>query len=447
MASTDLWLVETAPAGQPGGEPAGRHHPHRRVDWARTAPGRLTMILLVIVALGGATGLAQFLAWSQRSALVHGMATGSSPLGLSALDIYRSLSDADATVASDFLIGGTGDPELRRRYLYDVVKAAEAINVAAGAVDGGSAAAQELATLNIHLPMYTGLVESARAISRQGHSLGAAYLRESSALMRNTLLPAAQRLYDTDKGGLASAQRRASAVPWVVVLMILGTIGALVLASRRLARMTKRRLNGGLLAATAAAVACLAVTVAATVTARDNLEEGRRHGSEDVQILAEARTAALQARADEALTLVARGGGRDFEEHYQAAMARLDGLLAQAEADVSDAALQRTVRIVRQQVRTWAGLHKKIRELDDRGQYTDAVKLATSQDAGGITIAYLRLHDALDREIAQRNTTFTDTAEQARRVIVWWGAGALALTLILLLGAALGLQRRIAEYR
>jgi hypothetical protein len=446
MASTDLWLVETAPSSQPGGEPAGRHHPRRRVDWTRTAPGRLTLILLIIVALGGATGLAQFLAWSQRTALVHGMTTGSSPLGLSALDIYRSLSDADATVASDFLIGGTGDPDLRRRYLNDVVKAAEAINVAAGAVDSGSAAAQELATLNIHLPMYTGLVESARAISRQGHSLGAAYLRESSALMRATLLPAAQRLYDTDKGGLARAQRRASAVPWVVVLMVLGTIVALVLTQRRLARMTKRRLSGGLLAATAAAVACLAVTVAATVTVRDNLAEGR-HGSEDVQILAEARTAALQARADEALTLVARGSGRDFEEHYHAAMARLDGLLAQAEVDVSDAALQRTVRIVRQQVRTWAGLHKKIRELDDRGQYEDAVKLATSQDAGGITIAYLRLHDALDREIAQRNTTFTGTAEQARRAIVWWGAAALALTLILLFGAVLGLQRRIAEYR
>jgi hypothetical protein len=102
---------------------------------------------------------------------------------------------------------------------------------------------------------------------------------------------------------------------------------------------------------------------------------------------------------------------------------------------------------VRQQLRTWAGLHKKIRELDDRGQYADAVKLATSQDAGGITIAYLRLHDALDREIAKRNTTFTDTAERARQAIAWWGAAAAGLTLILLLGAVLGLQRRIAEYR
>ena len=54
-------------------------------------------------------------------------------------------------------------------------------------------------------------------------------------------------------------------------------------------------------------------------------DTGRKTGSDQVALLAQARIAALQARADEALTLVARGGGGDYEKDFQANMSALIG--------------------------------------------------------------------------------------------------------------------------
>ena len=68
--------------------------------------------------------------------------------------------------------------------------------------------------MSTQLPVYTGLVETARVYNRQGLPLGAAYLREASGLMRDKLLPAAKQLYRTETGRLADDRDGAAGFPW-----------------------------------------------------------------------------------------------------------------------------------------------------------------------------------------------------------------------------------------
>src|SRR6266581_7886662 len=105
--------------------------------------------------------------------------------------IYRALSDADATAASAFLSGGLEPIAARRRYQADIAQAAAHLESATAAA-GHSPAARDLARLSAGLPVYAGEVETARADNRLGLPLGAAYLREASSLMRGALLPAAR---------------------------------------------------------------------------------------------------------------------------------------------------------------------------------------------------------------------------------------------------------------
>ena len=201
--------------------------------------------------------------------------------------------------------GGLEPLPLRARYQADITQAARQLEAATAAA-GQSAAGSSLATLSTGLPHYAGLVETARADNRLGLPLGAAYLREASEFMRATLLPAARDLYAQENAQLAAADQQATGLPWAALAVAL--IAALLLAAGQwwLARRANRIVNPGLLIASIAGLASLVWLVTALTVARTHLDAARDHGSAPVEALARAETAALQAHADESLTLIDR---------------------------------------------------------------------------------------------------------------------------------------------
>jgi len=410
----------------------------------------MSVVLVSLVVLALASGLVGWLAMVQRAALVHDMTVRSSRLGASALDIYRSLSDADATAASAFLTGGREPPALRARYLDGIAQAAAALTTASNNAESGSASAAELTVLGTHLPIYTGLVETARAINRQRFPLGAAYLREASGLMRTTLLPAAERLYLSEKARLASAQRRAAAFPRIAVGLGGLTVVVLIGAQIYLTRRTNRVINIGLALATVAALASASWIAWAAVAAAEHLDAGRREGSAQVQLLAEARIAALQARSDEALTLLARGSGQEFEIDYLATLQRLegsDGLLAQASAGAPDSARQAALDATREDVRKWMSTHSLLRERDDKGLHQEAIELATGPGPDDVPALFGRVDTGLNSSIAERSARFDRETDAAERSLAGLDLAVPVLTLLMVAGSAVGVQRRLAEYR
>src|SRR5690606_13464074 len=129
--------------------------------------GRLSLIMAGLVLLGLVAGGAGVLSVRERAALVKRVTATSGPLAVAAQDLYRALSDADATAAAAFLSGGLEPAAQRSRYEADVATAATALTRIAGGVTEGRAVAAT-GRIAAGLPIYTGLVETARALNRQG---------------------------------------------------------------------------------------------------------------------------------------------------------------------------------------------------------------------------------------------------------------------------------------
>lgn len=395
---------------------------------ARSTPGRLSLIVVVLVLASLASGWLSTWSVSRQERALDDLATRSEPLSHAAQEVYRALQDADATAASAFLSGGLEPPQLRERYEADIAQAQAALSVA-------TASSPDLtATLAAQLPVYTGLIETARTNNRQGFPVGAAYLREASGLMRTQLLPAAQELYRAETDRVARAQDEAD-FPWGSVGVALAFVVALVLTQRYLTRKTNRLLNVGLLVATAAAAVSLLWVTTVSVLVMNDVADSRT-ASAKVDVLAQARIATLTARGDETLTLVARGAGQTYEKNFVEVSERLEKLLDQAKQVENTEAVDQAMRHFRQ----WQQVHQRIREADDAGQYTDAVALIDNP-------YFDSLDQDLVRAIGEARQDFSDEVAVARASLAGTVVGVLVLAVISAVGSTMGLWQRLKEYR
>jgi hypothetical protein len=409
--------------------------------------------MAALIVLGLAAGLAGAVGVRQRAGLIDGLTSGGAAQSVAAQNLYRALSDADATAASAFLSNGLEPAALRERYQADIADATAALAVVSAGDTRDARRVTSAAQITAQLPVYTGLIETARAYNRQGLPLGAAYLREASGLMRGKLLPAAQQLYGAVAREVDEARSSGSAFPWFALLLGLSSLAGLVAAQRYLHRRTNRVVNVGLVLATVGAVVLIGWLGVSAFTAAGRLEASRDNGSAHVNRLAEARILALQARADEALTLVARGSGAAFEQDYTAVLQRLvgpdgtGGLLGEAQTAATDAATRDAAAAAAARARDWLAVHRQLRGLDDNGRYAEAVALAVGSDPGSAAAVFGHLDTALGGGIAHSGEVFAREAGHAGQALSGVDVGVAVLTVLVVVGVALGIQRRLAEYR
>jgi hypothetical protein len=441
--------LDRAPAAAP---PAARaRRPVRRLG--RGTPGRLALALVALVTLGLATGAVSLIGMLQRADLIDQIASRSGRLSIATQNLYRALSDADATAASAFLSNGLEPAELRQRYETDISDATAALAVVSTGAGGSTGITAAAAKITAQLPIYTGLVETARVYNRQGLPLGPAYLREASGVMRERLLPAAEELYAAVSAELDRARAGAGSFPWFAFLLGLLTVAGLGWAQVYLTRRTNRLLNVGLVLASAAALVLLAWLGVSAVGTAGRLEASRVNGSAQVDLLTQARIAALQARADESLTLVARGNGARSEADYVEVMKVLagedggGGLLARARAEATDEATRTAVATATDRSREWLTAHKALRDLDNGGNYTQAVAAAIGTGPNTTAQIFSTLDGVLAEAITHNGERFTRETDRADRALRGLDIGIVLLTLLLTVGAAYGIQRRMAEYR
>jgi hypothetical protein len=424
----------------------------RQLLRATTTPGKLRLLLIGLVVLSLLWGGVAAWVVSQRASGAANVVSTSEPLSLDGQEIYRSLSDADATAATAFLSGGLEPLATRRRYQADIAHAAAHLESATAAA-GNSAAARDLTTLSAGLPVYTGEVETARADNRLGLPLGAAYLREASSLMRGTLLPAARDISARANAQLTAASGRATGLPLAVVLLVVAVIAGFVLyrAQRWLYRHTHRVLNTGLVVASLAAVVSLLWLVIALTVARADLLQAREHGSAPVAALAQADNAALQARADEGLTLIDGGGDDSFQADFVATAHRLgpgpgtlltDAVTAARGSPGAGAAASAATAAT-----AWYAAHRTVRSLDNNGKHLQAVQLVTTPGPAHSSTLFGKLDDSLTAAIAADQAVFRSNAVAGRDAFTALEVGVVVLSLVMAAGCARGLSRRLAEYR
>jgi hypothetical protein len=407
------------------------------VDTA-TTPGKLRLLLVVLVVLSLAWGVLATLTADQHASAAADVVAAREPLTLDAQQIYRGLSDADATAASAFLSGGLEPAAARQRYDADISQAALGIEAAGALVGPSGSASKDLAALSAGLPVYAGEVGTAVADNRLGLPLGAAYLREASALLRGTLLPAASDIYTKESGLLTSASAQATGLPLLVLALLVGLGLGYVLyrSSRWLTRRTHRVFNYGLLVASVAVVVSLAWLAAAFFVGRGDLLNAQQRGSAPAEAFARAEVAALQAHADESLTLIDNTGDDSYQKDYLAQQKLLGpgpgtllaALPAQAATDAQ----------------AWYRAHAALRAQDDAGNHAAAVGSALSGDAAA---SFAALSATLSHGIDASQAVFASSARSGRDDFTGLTEGMIVASLVMAVGCAWGLSRRLAEYR
>ena len=434
-----------------------------RLDEA-TTPARLRLLLALLILLSLAWGVLAALTADQHASAAADVVAVSEPLSLDAEQIYTSLSDADATAANAFLAGGLEPTKARQRYQADITQAAIRIEAASALVGSsaartqlpghlakqasaaGTAVGDDLAILSGQLPVYTDEVGTARADNRLGLPLGAAYLREASGLLRGTLLPAASDIYTRESALLTSASAQATGLPLIVIAAIAGLGLGYVLfrSSRWLSRHTHRVVNYGLLLAALAGLVSLVWLVAAFVVGRGDLLYAQQQGSAPAQAFARAEVAALQAHADESLTLIDNGGDDSYQKDYLAQQKLLGPgpgtLLAAVQAEGGGG----PGPDVAAQARAWYQAHAALRAKDDAGSHGAAVQSALSGEAA---TSFARLSATLSAGINDHQAVFATSARSGRDAFTGLAVGMIVASLVMVGGCAWGLSRRLAEYR
>jgi hypothetical protein len=443
--------------------------PHRawrlsRLDTA-TTPRRLWLLLVVLVILSLGWGALAALTADQHASAAADVVTVSEPLSLDAEQIYQSLSDADATVASAFLAGGLEPAGALQHYNADIRQAAIHIEAASALVGSSAARTQlpshvakqtpavnsaigdDLATLSAGLPVYADEVGTAEADNRIGLPLGAAYLREASASLRDTLLPAASDIYAKESGLLTSASAQATGLPLVVVAVVIGLgVGYLLYRSARwLARRTHRRVNYGLLVAAVAFAVSLVWLVGAFTVGRTELLHAQQQGSAPAEAFAEADVAALRAHADESLTLIDNSGNDSYQQDFIAQQELLGPgpgtLLGAVESSAGHGA---SVSAAMADAQAWYRAHAALRALDDNGNHAAAVQSALTGDAAA---KFALLSAALSDGITAHQAVFASSARDGQDAFTGLTVGMIVASLVMVAGCAWGLNRRLAEYR
>jgi len=423
---------------------------------AATAPGRLAAIAVGLVTLTVLTGLVAALSLQQKVDTIDGLVTYDEPLSVAAQEIYRALSDADATAASAFLSGGVEPEGLRARYETDIARAGSALAKASADIGVAAGARAQVDVLSTQLPVYTGLVETARTNNRQGFPSGAAYLREASALMRAQILPAAQELYRMDADRLTRAQDDATDIPWLAVALAVSLAGAIVASQVYLTRTTNRLLNVGLVVASGAVLVALIWSTVALIIESVGVNDGREGGSSQVDALVRIRITALGCRADETLTLVARGDGPGYEQNFARNCGAVSGLgtpddqltrarhLAdEAEAGAASCAIDAAIG----NAKGWHETHRRIRELDDGGDYDRAVTMAIGMEEGNAAADFYELDTNLVNAIAAGRATFYEQTSKAGWALTGLVPGVVVLALVAAGATTMGIRQRLLEYR
>jgi len=432
-------------------DPARARRPAARRGFAfpqaSTTPGKVRLLRmgLVIGCLGW--GVLAALMVGQHASAAEDVASVSEPLSLEAQQMYQSLADADVTASTGYLYGRIQPFPARQRYEHDIA-AATADLKAVTAASHDSAVSASLTTLSAELPVYTGYVEDGEIYNSLGYPAGASFIQVASEEMHLTLLPAARAVYAHENARLTAASAQATGLPLAVVTLAAGlALGFFLYRSQRWpSRRTRRTLNVGLLAASVAGLAALAWLAAALLGGRADLLRATEHGSGPAETLAQADIAALQARDDETLNLISRTGDADFQQDFRAAQDTFSTLLTRA-GQQSTASAARSITAARQDANSWFGVNQQAQKLDKALAYGAETRLVIGSGPGTAGTLFSRLETDLDAAIRAGQATFAYSAAAGSGAFTGLEAGVVVLALIMAVGSARGLSRRLAEYR
>jgi hypothetical protein len=384
---------------------------------------------LAVLVVAGAVcfGVIASLAVRSRSRAAQAVRIQTEPLLAQAVNLYTALSDANATATTTFLRGGLEPSGLRAHYLQDLRFASTSLATLTRDIGGSGDSRAAVTTIGQQLPVYSGLVEAARANNRQGFPVGAAYLRQASVLLTGTILPAARHLYAREAEALSVdyATGAATAVLVVLTVAVAAAVVLLALSQRYLSTISRRIFNVPMLLGTAL-LAAVATWALVGMVAEQNALAAAHRESDAVEVLSASRILLSRAESDESLTLVGRGS--DLTDPID--FVRVERLLAPPAGLITEA----QALAARAGVRTAAGGRPA-------SEYAAFAASPTSASAGE------RLNSDLEGQISAAQAHFATDAGDSISSLSGLAVAIPVLTVAAAALALLGLRQRLEEYR
>ncbi|WP_338769237.1 hypothetical protein V7968_05220 [Nocardia vulneris] len=424
--------------------------PARLRLFARSSPGRLIAIGLLLITLCVAAGWVTGATVGDRQQALTVLLDDTEPDSYSAHRLYTSLSIADAAASTAFIAGGLEPQTVRDRYTQAIGEAAAELVAQTGHTRGAGAGVADTSDTNLRigiatrLPVYTGLIETARTNNRSGYPVGGAYLSEASNQMQTDVLPMAEELQNRRSAAVTEAQRNHVRPPWTAIVLLILALAALVWAQVDLAKRWRRVLNPGLLLASAAVVVLLVWTVVAGAISATSMIRARDDGAVPASRLTESRILAQQARSAETLKLARRDATGDYDRTFDANIARLADLLG---GYPSSAPAAEDVRNAVPALSRWRVAHQRMNDTLARGDFNGAATVATGPGAADAAAQVEALDSALEKGIDKTRNTLRDKIFRAAWVLDFMGPGALLLGIVAAGCVGIGLWPRLREYR
>ena len=418
-----------------------------------TTPGRMSVFALLAIIAVLAGGIVASNTITQRQSHHETLLAEVEPVANASQSLYSSLTIADSAANTAFITGGIEPAELRDRYLQAIATSSSSIIAASQGLDRTDVESiDQLAHINAQLTTYTGLVETARTNNRVANPVGSAYLASASALMQDTILPAAADLYDRQATSVGESDREWSSPPWGSFLLLGLAIGVLVLMQQWLWRLTGRRANPALALATLLMVATFLLTMVAGFLAANDNAKGLSEGAAPMNELTRQRINAQKVRAQETLNLVRRtdpegsaaeraailGGVRDTLTVYLDDDESSDNSISlDAEGSVTDAigALDK-----------WMAAQNRADSLYQQGDYQGAIAISSGQDAGDSGTAFDEFDESMQEAIEEARDTLRTRIDKARRTSSSGPNLIIALSTLAAFAVVVGIAPRIREY-
>ncbi|WP_151549969.1 MULTISPECIES: hypothetical protein [Corynebacterium] len=383
----------------------------RFIRFVGTPPGLMTLMCVILSVALLAAGLSIARSSEDQERDLNQLLDHVEPMSYSALNLYTSLSIADTSATTGFVENRAGSPRVRERYNDAISQASIAAAQTMGEVrDSNSEEMRLLAAINQKLPVYTGLIETARANYNMGNPVGTAYLAEASSLMRSEILPNASRLYELTSATVAEQQQDLTRPQWVPISGLVAAFVLLVLAQAWLYNRTRRILNRGFAAATVLMLAALLWVGSANWATWNAGQQGFNKAAGPMSELTNARIAAQQARTKETLALVRRQSVADNATLFYASMDRIDNAIDSYRSSplLDSAQDQMATNRAEQSVEQWRVYHERLRDAQSSGNYDTALDVTLGNHPRSAATAFDELDANLSTLISDARATMRD---------------------------------------
>ena len=401
----------------------------------------------------------------------------SAPSIISAQRIQDSLADMDANAANEFLVQAGQNPEAVQSYEGRRQKVNRMILDAAKNITYDEED-QIILTLQVKLGEYLTKIQQVRDFHARNDKNGVlVHYREAAELIDNTLLPAAARLNEVNRRALdrtyGDEQFASARSLFLIVISSLLLIGVLVAIQLFLSNRMRRTLNPMLLAATAIAILFLGYTARAFLSASHNLKVAKEDALESIQDLRKARSIAYSANGDESRYLLDSTFAAKHQQSYFKKVAQLatlsqsqtfqsvaasfaqsnvtevngfTGFLADELKNITFEGERAAAMNTLSKFGQYVAIDQKIRQLQQSGQYQQAIALCVGNNPGESNWAFDQFLQANQDTIDINQNALNEAIKQGFKDVDGFEVVAPVVAVAIAILTFFGLQPRLKEY-